>query len=153
MKSADCGYRGPMKNSSEDAASTESATVTSVLAGYADLGFTSQFSAIEGARLECHTCGQQMPAADVRMSSLRRLEGASDPADMVAIVALSCANCGAKGTAVLGYGPAAEPEHSDVLHVLRDHRGDDLAPGNSSPGEVVGDDAVGAAERRAGGVS
>ena len=137
-----------MKNSSEDAAATESATMTSVLAGYADLGFTGQFSAIEGAQLECHACGHRMPAADVEMSSLRRLEGASDPADMMAIVAVTCPNCQVRGTVVLGYGPAAEPEHSDVLRVLRDHRGDDLAPGNSSPGEVVGDESAGAVERR-----
>jgi hypothetical protein len=75
------------------------------------------------------------------MSSLRRLEGASDPADMVAIVALTCPNCGARGTVVLGFGPAGSPDDADVLGVLRDHRGDTRAPGNSSPGEVVGDDA------------
>ena len=136
-----------MKKSSEDAASTESATMTSVLAGYADLGFTSEFSAMDGAVVECHACGQQSAAADVKMSSLRRLEGASDPADMVAIVALTCPKCGARGTAVLGFGPAADPAHSDVLRVLRDHRGDDLAPGNSSSGEVVGDESVGAVAR------
>ena len=139
-----------MKNSNVDAGSTESATVTSVLAGYADLGFTSQFSAIEGAILECHACGERSAASDVTMSSLRRLEGASDPADMMAIVALTCPNCGARGTAVLGFGPAAQAEHSDVLRVLRDHRGDDLAPGNSSPGEVIGDESAGAVRGREG---
>jgi hypothetical protein len=74
------------------------------------------------------------------MSSLRRLEGASDPADMVAIVAVTCPRCGNQGTAVLAFGPAASAEDSDVLAVLRDHRHDAQVPGNSAPGEVLGDD-------------
>ncbi|MCU1393189.1 MAG: hypothetical protein JWM34_1617 [Ilumatobacteraceae bacterium] len=73
------------------------------------------------------------------MSSLRRLEGASDPSDAMAVVALTCPACNSRGTAVLAYGPAASKEDSDVLVALRDHRGDENAPGNSAPGEVVGD--------------
>ena len=38
---------------------------------------------------------------------LRRLEGASDPDDMLAVVAVECANCGLRGSLVLNYGPTA----------------------------------------------
>src|SRR6478735_1118762 len=107
---------------------SETSTLTEVLDAYAAGGFGGSFSAAEGARLECHSCGAAFPAAEVAMSSLRRLEGASDPADMVAVVALTCPRCGSQGTTVLGFGPAAAAEDGDVLGALRDHRGDDAAP-------------------------
>lgn len=140
-----------MNDMNQDPGAAEAATVTGVLDAYGEGGFVGQFSVVEGARLECHSCGQQVEASAVEMSSLRRLEGASDPADMVAIVALTCPKCRARGTVVLGFGPAGSPEDGDVLGVLRDHRGDEHAPGNSSPGEVVGDDAGGAPASRSDG--
>jgi len=115
-------------------------TLTEVLAGYANGGFNGSFSAIDGAKVECHQCNATSDAAAVKMSSLRRLEGASDPDDMMAVVAIECPACNARGTLVLGFGPTASAEDSDVLKVLRDHRADDQLPGNSAPGEASGDD-------------
>ena len=117
------------------------ATLSEVLAGYADGGFTGSFSAVEGGNVDCHQCNSKSNASRVKMSSLRRLEGASDPGDMVAIVAIECPSCNAKGTLVLGFGPMATEEDSDVLHCLQDFRSDAKAPGNSAPGEASGDDA------------
>jgi hypothetical protein len=119
---------------------SETSTLTELLAAYAEGGFAGSFSAVEGAALECHQCNETFPAVEADMSSLRRLEGASDPADMVAVVALSCPRCSAQGTAVLAFGPAASAEDSDALGALRDLRRDDAAPGNSAPGETTGDD-------------
>jgi hypothetical protein len=116
------------------------ATLTEVLAGYADAGFTGSFSAVEGGKVECHRCNATTDAGQVKMSSLRRMEGASDPGDMMAVVAIECPSCQTQGTLVLGFGPAASAEDSDVLVVLRDFRADDQLPGNSSPGEASGDD-------------
>ena len=70
------------------------------------------------------------------MRSLRRLEGASDPDDMMAVVALECGVCGAAGTMVLGYGPSATAADSDVLRSLRDHRDDGELPADSPPSET-----------------
>jgi len=114
-------------------------TLTEVLSAYASGGFEGSFGANEGGVLECYTCDARFDAATVQMSSLRRLEGASDPADMMAVVALSCPRCSMRGTAVLGFGPTASAADSDVFGALRDHRGDDLAPGNSAPGETAAD--------------
>ena len=119
---------------------SESSTVTELLDAYSEGGFSGSFTVVEGAALECHACEARFPAAEAEMSSLRRMEGASDPADMVAVVALACPRCGTAGTAVLGFGPAASPEDGDVLGALRDRRDDAAAPGNSAPGEVAGDD-------------
>lgn len=43
---------------------------------------------------------------------------ASDPADMLAVAALVCANCGTRGTLVLNYGPLASAEDAAVLREL-----------------------------------
>ena len=53
---------------------------------------------------------------------LRRLEGASDPDDMLAVVGLACPHCSAQGTAVLGYGPEAAAVDAEVLERLEDAR-------------------------------
>src|SRR5215210_8904042 len=115
------------------------ATLSEVLAAYAEGGYTGSFTALEGGSVECHACNSKSSASRVKMSSLRRMEGASDPGDMVAIVAIECPSCNAKGTLVLGFGPAASEEDSDVLHCLQDFRSDSKAPGNSAPGEASGD--------------
>ncbi|HEY4333999.1 MAG TPA: hypothetical protein VGM78_15565 [Ilumatobacteraceae bacterium] len=115
-------------------------TLVDVLDSYADGGFASSFVVTEDAHIECVACGVVSPSSRVQMSSLRRLEGESDPDDMMAVVALMCPACGAHGTVTLGYGPMASAQDADVLGALRDHRGDNKAPGNSAPGETAGDD-------------
>ena len=125
---------------SNDPAGDES-TITDVLEGYAQGGFTSSFDVTDSSTLECHECGAESPPSEVSMSSLRRLEGASDPSDMVAVVAITCPACGARGTAILGFGAMATQEDSDVLKGLRDDRGDSEAPRNSAHGETTGDES------------
>jgi hypothetical protein len=116
-------------------------TMTDVLEGYAQGGFDSSFVVTDDSELECVECGAVSSPADVSMSSLRRLEGASDPDDMVAVVAITCPACGSRGTAVLGYGPMATVQDSEVVKGLKDDRADKDAPGNSAHGETTGDDA------------
>jgi hypothetical protein len=72
----------------------------------------------------------------MHMRSLRRMEGASDPADMMAVVALECGVCGASGTMVLGYGPTASDVDSDVLRALQDGRAEGGLPGHAPPSET-----------------
>lgn len=114
-------------------------TLTQVLEAYAAAGFTGSFSAADGAALECHDCGAVSNADTVEMTSLRRLEGASDPDDAFSVVAITCPNCSSNGTLILGFGPTAPPEDGDVLKALQDLRNEGELPGNSAPGEAVGD--------------
>jgi hypothetical protein len=123
-----------------DELTSADATITDVLAAYALGGFASSFEVTDDAALACVECGTVSASDRVKMSSLRRLEGESDPSDMMAVVALTCPACAARGTMVLGFGPMATPQDSDVLQGLRDHRGDRHAPGNSAHGETSGDD-------------
>lgn len=125
---------------SEDNATGDESTITDVLEGYALGGFSSSFIVTDESEVECVECGTVSTASLVSMSSLRRLEGASDPSDMMAVVALTCPACAARGTVILGFGPMATPQDSDVLQNLRDLRGDAEAPGNSAHGETTGDE-------------
>ncbi len=118
----------------------EGTTLTEVLDAYQEAGFATAFTVTSDAMLECNSCHQVAWPSDVAMSSLRRLEGASDPDDMMAVVAITCPHCSAQGTTTLGFGPAASPQDSDVMAGLRDHRDDGELPGNSAPGETTGDD-------------
>jgi hypothetical protein len=117
-------------------------TITEVLEAYAEGGFTSSFVVTDDGALECVECEHVTPANRFSMSSLRRLEGASDPADMVAVVALTCPICGSQGTTILGFGPTATEQDSEVLKALSDERSDSEAPGNSAPGETTGDESA-----------
>ena len=72
----------------EHAAPSDHTTLTDVLEGYADAGFTASLAAQEGGVVRCDTCGSELDPGGIRMRSLRRLEGASDPDDMLAVVAL-----------------------------------------------------------------
>lgn len=97
---------------------SDGTTVVEVLAGFEADGYTNQFAAAEGGMVKCFTCHEDFSASEATVDSLRRTEGASDPDDMVAVVALCCPKCGAKGTTALAYGPEASIEDSETLSLL-----------------------------------
>lgn len=137
------GYSASVTQSSDAAAATppgsndpsEATTLTEVIDGYRASGFASDFWAEEPGCLRCGSCNSVVEARRVPMHSMRRLEGASDPADLVVVVASTCPVCGAQGTVVLGYGSMASAVDADVLIALQDRRADDVLPGDASPGE------------------
>lgn len=91
------------------------ATLGEIMGTMDAAGFSGQMAARPGGVILCFTCRQESPAADFELQAQRRTEGASDPADMLAIVGLVCPRCGARGTVVLGYGPEADPDDAEVL--------------------------------------
>src|SRR5918994_1069560 len=97
-------------------------TILEVLSDLEAMGFTGQFAPRHGAQVECLACHELSPANHTVLRHLRRLEGVSDPADMLAVVGIACPHCGAQGTAVLGYGPEAELLDAEVLASLEDAR-------------------------------
>lgn len=111
---------------------SDNTTLTSVLAGLAADGFTGHLHAIEGGNLQCGACGEVRPAAAFEVMSIRRLEGASEPDEMVSVVAAICPCCGGRGATVLGYGPSASGDDADVsvaLSSVTDHVPPDAAAG------------------------
>jgi hypothetical protein len=98
-------------------------TLADVLARDEHDGYTGQFRAVAAGQVQCLTCRGVFSALTVQIERLDRLEGASDPADMIAVVALRCPHCETRGTAVLNYGPEAEQnDDADVLVDLEDDR-------------------------------
>jgi len=115
-------------------------TMTAILAQYAEAGFGGSFD-IEPTRrrVRCAQCAIEGRATQFEMFSLRRLEGASDPDDEAAVVAMACFNCAAKGTIVVMYGPRASATEAEILAAFRERTRDDVLPPHSAPGETVGD--------------
>ena len=101
---------------------SDNTTLVSVLAALSTDGFDSDFFVTQEARLRCGTCRADLQPTEVGMHGLRRLEGASDPADMAVVLCLECPRCGAKGTAVARYGPEAAPYEHEVLAAVDDQR-------------------------------
>lgn len=93
-------------------------TILEALREYEGRGYGAQFAARPGGEVKCFTCGWRNKAVQVRLDSLRRIEGVSDPADMAVVAALECPHCGARGTAVMKYGPDAPPEDGEALRLL-----------------------------------
>jgi hypothetical protein len=58
----------------------------------------------------------------VHLERLERLEGASDPDEMLAVCAVECPECQAHGTLVLTYGPETTFEDGRILPRLQDFR-------------------------------
>jgi hypothetical protein len=81
-------------------------------------GFAHQFTPVEGAAVECSQCDARVDAASLDVASIRRLEGASDPDDMMSLVAARCPNCDARGTLLLGYGVNATVDDADISQSL-----------------------------------
>ena len=120
----------------QPAAPSDHTTLTEVLDGYVEAGFTSSFAAQDGGVVRCDACGSDLDPSRLHMESLRRLEGASDPDDMLAVVAVRCDLCSASGTMVLGYGPASSDADGDVLRALQDRREEGDLPAHSPPSET-----------------
>jgi hypothetical protein len=103
-----------------DGVARDAETLLDVLARYTRNGWSSQFASQAGGTVECESCHRVTEAAELPVLELRRLEGASDPDDMLAVVAIECPNCHLRGSLVLNYGPTATEEDSSVLLQLGD---------------------------------
>lgn len=95
-------------------------TLTSVLRAYDQAGFGPSLFATEDGTVRCSRCGETSPPDRVRVESMRRLEGASEPDEMQIVVAAICPSCGKPGTMVLGYGPNASAGEAEILSNLPD---------------------------------
>jgi len=110
----------PVDGPDAEGPASDGGSLAEVIAAFEVEGFGGQFAARDGGRLLCYTCRREPAAETVQLYRLRRTEGASDPDDMAAVVALTCPRCGARGTVVLKYGPEAPDDDSDVLRLLVD---------------------------------
>ncbi|MEX2293922.1 MAG: hypothetical protein WD691_09065 [Acidimicrobiales bacterium] len=82
-------------------------TLLEVLADLAAAGFDGEFWVDVDGALRCRSCGLVQGSGVEEIQGLRRIEGASDPADMAAVVAVTCPACRRRGAAVVRFGPEA----------------------------------------------
>jgi hypothetical protein len=97
---------------------SDNTTLIGVLNTWNERGFGGQFVGVDGGRIECVDCGAVSHASDFVVEEWRRLEGASDPDDMVKAVAAHCPACGAGGNLVLGYGVNASDLDAEISTAL-----------------------------------
>ena len=115
-------------------------TLTSVLDAYRADGYNVEY-AVENDQLVDNS-GRTIDPADVVVVSMRRLEGASDPADnlVVAAIAVGDGTQKAHGTVILHFGPEASEAEAFLLHAADDRRGLADVPGDM-PASAEGADA------------
>jgi len=94
---------------------SDNTTLLEILDELAQKGYTGTMWVASDGKLRCEGCGAELEPSLVRVREIRRLEGASDPDDMIAVVAVECPVCGMKGTIVLHFGPESSAEEMDVL--------------------------------------
>ncbi len=108
-------------DSGSDASSTDSPTdrpLSDVVEKLEGDGFTGQFGARSGGKVLCFTCREEFAADAIDADEIRRLEGASDPAEESMTVPVTCPECATSGTLVLAYGPQAGEADADVMAAL-----------------------------------
>ena len=97
---------------------SDNTTLLEVLDDLAKQGFGATMWVAADGKLRCEGCQHELDPSVVKVHHFRRLEGASDPDDMLAVAAVECPDCGTKATIVLHYGPESSPEEMDVLRHL-----------------------------------
>jgi hypothetical protein len=121
---------------SSDNIPNDNTTLTEVIDGYVASGAEGHFTPMAGAMIECASCGSSLDAGRFPMLSLRRMEGASDPDDLLSVMMTRCPVCGTEGTLVLGYGPTATAEDQDIQMAITDRRDDPAQAGDASPSDL-----------------
>jgi uncharacterized Zn finger protein (UPF0148 family) len=91
----------------------DATTVDEVLADLRDAGYETEMAAAAGERVLCGACGVQLQAAEAQVDDVRRATQGDD--DTMAVAALTCPNCGARGHLVLDYGADGDPAHAALL--------------------------------------
>jgi hypothetical protein len=100
---------------------TGAVRLADVLRTAAAEGFSVEFDVADDGdhdRLLCPHCSQTSPAVSFLRAWSHRLEGVSDPADMLHVSALTCPVCGADGVFVTPYGQSASDRQATVLREL-----------------------------------
>ena len=96
-------------------APSDNTTAVAEIDDLREQGYGADFVVGEGGVVRCTKCRHEERPEDVEVDVFRRLEGASDPDDMSAILAMTCRECGTKGIAMVGYGPRASADEGDLL--------------------------------------
>ena len=101
---------------------SDNTSLLEVLEAFRQRGYDGTFWVTATGNIRCEGCEGEIAPEDVHVHEIRRLEGASDPDDMLAVVAGECAGCGRKGTLVVHFGPETSGEEQDAFTRLVKNR-------------------------------
>ena len=116
FQAVDAGARTPTSEIDRPVrgAPSDNTTLVSVLASLGEQGFTAQLIPAENASVQCGACNVTSPASSFEVLARRRLEGASDPDDMLTVIGARCPRCASKGALILGYGTNASEDDAAI---------------------------------------
>jgi hypothetical protein len=97
------------------------ATVTDAVADLQADGYVTDFSVAEGGTLRCGQCGNLHDPAHAQVTRIVRFEGDTDPGDEAIVFALTCSDCGMRGTLVTAYGASVGADEAIVVNALTMH--------------------------------
>lgn len=106
----------------DSATMTFGQTIEDALRHLRERGYTGSLSVVGPGKLKCEACLATMDARRASFERTYRIEGASDPADEVIVLAVACPACSAKASLVLHFGIGASPEEASVIAAMRDKR-------------------------------
>jgi hypothetical protein len=106
----------------EPAAPSDGTTLVEVLAAMAADGYAANVTVTEDGTLRCPACGTESAPRQVTLDAKRRLEGASEPDEVQAALAVRCPRCETKGAVVVHFGVQSTFAESAVLNALVDGR-------------------------------
>jgi len=101
-----------------DGVPSDNTTLLEILDEMATEGYGGSMTITEGGKLRCPGCGAEIEPSDMHVHKIRRLEGASDPDDMIIVLAVECVPCSERASLVLHYGPEASAEEQELLLAL-----------------------------------
>jgi hypothetical protein len=94
-------------------------TTSGVLGSLEEEGIRASFVPGDApGTLRCTVCDCESRAGTFEVVAERRMEGASDPDDMVMVVGARCPVCHISGAVVLGYGAEASEKDADIVAAL-----------------------------------
>ena len=96
-------------------------TVTSVIDAYRADGYDIDYAVENDVLVD--GAGQAIDPVEVVVVSMRRLEGASHPADNLVVAAITIRDGKDRGTVVLRFGPEASESEAFLLRAADDRRG------------------------------
>ena len=96
-------------------------TLTSVIDAYRADGYDIDYAVENDVLVDGE--GRAIDPVDVVVVSMRRLEGASDPADELVVAAITIRDGSGCGTVVLRFGPEASAAEAFLLRAADDQRG------------------------------
>jgi hypothetical protein len=113
-------------------------TLLDALNAAAAEGFVHQFMIDQTGEIRCVSGEHRIKPDEITPVRWWRLEGPTDPDDMLMVTSFSCPRCGVRGSITLAYGPHASATDMAVATSLQTSRATaGGAPDHSDPAEEI----------------